>query len=141
MTTLAGCVGAASEHAAAGAPAGHATTPKAIPVSAISPVFNLVSRTTALTASPGFGWRGLILPRMRVGDLAVLDEFQRRYQELLDTSGSRLKSMVAPIARQRQQIEAVMTALVTVPGSQALGARLATKEAKSSWRRSACRGG
>lgn len=141
MTTMAGCVRAASEHDAASAPAGCATRPKAIPVSAISPVFNLVSRTAALTASPGFGWRGLISPRTRVGDRGVLDAFQRRHHELLDTSGSRLKSMVAPIARQRQQIEAVMTALVTVPGSKAVGARLATEEAKSSWRQSACRGG
>ncbi len=48
----------------------------------------------------------------------------------LDTSGSRLKVMDAQIARQRQQIEAVMAALGTVPGSKALGARLATEEAK-----------
>jgi hypothetical protein len=38
--------------------------------------------------------------------------------------------MDAQIARQRQQIEAVMVALVTVPGSKALGARLATEEEK-----------
>jgi len=38
--------------------------------------------------------------------------------------------MDAQIARQGQQIEAVMAALVTVPGSKALGARLATEEAK-----------
>ena len=49
---------------------------------------------------------------------------------MLDTSGSRLKAMDAEIARQRQQIEAVMAALVTVPGSKALGARLPTEEAK-----------
>ena len=61
---------------------------------------------------------------------AFIEEFQRRYRELLDTSGSRLKAMDAQIARQRQQIEAVMAALVTVPGSKALGARLATEEAK-----------
>ncbi|HVY41253.1 MAG TPA: DUF4126 family protein [Polyangia bacterium] len=34
------------------------------------------------------------------------------------------------IARQRQHVEAVMAALVTVPGSKALGAKLATEEAK-----------
>jgi hypothetical protein len=61
---------------------------------------------------------------------AFIDEFQRRYRELLETSGSRLKSLDAQIARQRQQIEAVMTALVTVPGSKALGARLTIEEAK-----------
>ena len=61
---------------------------------------------------------------------AFVEEFQRRYRELLDTSGSRLKVMEAQIARQRQQIEAVMAALVTVPGSKALGARLATEEAQ-----------
>ena len=38
--------------------------------------------------------------------------------------------MDAQITRQRQQIEAVMAALVTVPGSKARGARLATEEAK-----------
>ena len=38
--------------------------------------------------------------------------------------------MDAQIARQRQPIEAVMAALVTVPGSKVLSARLATKEAK-----------
>jgi hypothetical protein len=38
--------------------------------------------------------------------------------------------MDAQIARQRRQIEVVMAALVTVPGSKALGARLATEEAK-----------
>jgi hypothetical protein len=38
--------------------------------------------------------------------------------------------MDAQIARQRQQIEAVMAALVTVPGSKALGARLAADEMK-----------
>ena len=61
---------------------------------------------------------------------AFIDEFQRRYRELLDTSGTKIKSIDAQIARQRQQIEAVMTALVTVPGSKALGARLAIEEAK-----------
>ena len=63
---------------------------------------------------------------------AFIDEFQRRYGELLETSGSRLKSVDGQIARQRQQIEAVMAALVTVPGSKALGARLAAEEAKLS---------
>jgi site-specific DNA recombinase len=61
---------------------------------------------------------------------AFIDEFQRRYRELLETSGSRLKSIDGQIARQRQQIEAVMAALVTVPGSKALGARLATEEGR-----------
>jgi hypothetical protein len=61
---------------------------------------------------------------------AFIEEFQRRYRELLDTSGSRLNVMDGQIARQRQQIEAVIAALVTVPGSKALGARLATEEAR-----------
>jgi hypothetical protein len=63
---------------------------------------------------------------------AFIDEFQRRYRELLETSGSRLKSIDAQIGRQRQQIEAVMTGLVTVPGSKAIGARLAAEEARLS---------
>ena len=61
---------------------------------------------------------------------AFIDEFQRRYRELLETSGSRLKTIDGEIARQRKQIDAVMAALVTVPGSKALGGRLATEEAK-----------
>jgi hypothetical protein len=61
---------------------------------------------------------------------AFIDEFQRRYRDLLETSGSRLKTIDGEIARQRKQIDAVMAALVTVPGSKALGGRLATEEAK-----------
>ena len=63
---------------------------------------------------------------------AFIEEFQRRYRELLETSGSRLKTIEGQIARQREHIEAVMAALVTVPGSKALGAKLATEEAKLS---------
>jgi hypothetical protein len=59
-----------------------------------------------------------------------ITEFERRYRELLDTAGSRLKDIEAQIASKRKLLENVTLALLTVPGSKALGAKLAAEEAK-----------
>ncbi len=62
---------------------------------------------------------------------AFIDEFQRRYRELLETSESRLKSVDGEIARQRKQIDAVLAALVTVPRAPRPSARASRRRRQS----------
>ena len=62
------------------------------------------------------------------------EQFYRKHlpgAPFLPRSSSRPKTIEGQIARRREHVEAVMAALVTVPGSKH-GAKLATEEAKLS---------